>query len=58
MKRHLWLTIGATVLFYFEAGLQAQPAYQRGVSAIPATDPAGPAFWPTSDPVLEKLHRI
>ena len=42
MKRHLWLTIGATALFCFGAGPKAQPGYQREVSTIPASDSAGP----------------
>jgi len=42
MKRRLSQTVVATALFCIGAGLQAQPAYQREVSAIPVSDSAGP----------------
>ena len=46
MKGYLLVCIGALALFYFEANLQAQPAYQREISSIPVTDSAGPAPYP------------
>ncbi len=46
MKGYLLVGIGALALFCYKVNLQAQPTYQREISAVPVTDSAGPVPYP------------